>query len=53
MGVLAAKAARMTCIAVPEGHPDHDARFVIADTVVGSLEAITAAMFEKRSRPAR
>lgn len=36
-GVLAAKAARMHCIAVPEGYPQHDPRFVIADQVVGSL----------------
>lgn len=40
MGVLAAKAARMTCIAVPEAYPDHDPRFVIADRIVGSLEAV-------------
>ncbi len=36
-GVLAAKAARMTCIAVPEGYPRQDPRFVIADQIVGSL----------------
>jgi sugar-phosphatase len=58
-GVLAAKAARMTCIAVPEGHPDHDARFVIADRIVGSLVDVDAALFRAlsgaagtRSRPA-
>jgi mannitol-1-/sugar-/sorbitol-6-/2-deoxyglucose-6-phosphatase len=57
MGVLAAKAARMTCIAVPEGHPDHDPRFVIADRIVGSLEAVTAELLSAasgtRPRPAR
>lgn len=41
-GVLAAKAARMGCIAVPEpalqGHP----YFAIADAVIGSLEEIDA-----------
>ena len=36
-GVLAAKAARMTCIAVPENYPQQDPRFVIADQMVGSL----------------
>ena len=55
VGVVAAKAARMTCIAVPEGFPDHDPRFVIADSVVGSLEAIDAELLSAaagtRSRP--
>lgn len=41
-GVIAAKAARMTCIAVPFDHPSHDARFAIADAVVGSLVDVTA-----------
>jgi sugar-phosphatase len=40
-GVIAAKAARMTCIAVPETFPRHDPRFVIADAVVGSLLDVT------------
>lgn len=57
IGVLAAKSARMTCIAVPETHPDHDARFVIADRIVGSLELVTAELLSdlsgRRSRPAR
>lgn len=56
-GVLAAKAARMTCIAVPERHPDHDPRFVIADRIVGSLEAVTAELLSDAAgrppRPAR
>jgi sugar-phosphatase len=39
-GVLAAKAARMTCVAVPE--PSERARrsFAIADVILGSLEEI-------------
>jgi sugar-phosphatase len=41
-GVLAAKAARMTCIAVPDVYPDHDPRLSIADRIVGSLDAVTA-----------
>lgn len=56
-GVLAAKAARMTCIAVPDVFPDHDPRFVIADRVVASLEAVTADLLSdlagRRSRRAR
>jgi mannitol-1-/sugar-/sorbitol-6-/2-deoxyglucose-6-phosphatase len=56
-GVLAAKSARMTCIAVPEAYPDHDPRFVIADRIIGSLEAVTAALLSDVSgrppRPAR
>lgn len=35
-GVIAAKAARMTCVAVPE---KPDARFAIADRVLGSLQS--------------
>jgi HAD superfamily hydrolase (TIGR01509 family) len=40
-GVVAAKAARMTCVAVPFDYPEHDARFVLADAVVASLEHVT------------
>lgn len=40
-GVIAAKAARMTCVAVPETYPRHDPRFVLADDVVGSLRDVT------------
>jgi len=36
-GVLSAKAARMMCFAIPEGYPDSDRRFVIADRVFPSL----------------
>lgn len=36
-GVLAAKAARMRCIAVPEAAEREDPRFSIADRVLGSL----------------
>ena len=43
-GVIAAKAARMACIAVPFDHPTHDARFAIADAVVGSLVDVTPAL---------
>jgi mannitol-1-/sugar-/sorbitol-6-/2-deoxyglucose-6-phosphatase len=40
-GVIAAKAARMRCIAVP---PEPDPRFVVADLVVTSLEDVTHAV---------
>jgi sugar-phosphatase len=36
-GVIAAKAARMRCIAIPVDHPHHEDRFVLADRVVASL----------------
>jgi len=39
-GVLAAKAARMKCIAVPEAGERGDPRFVIADRILGSLEEL-------------
>lgn len=43
-GVLAAKSARMACVAVPEVYPDHDPRFVIADAIVGSLADVSPAL---------
>lgn len=46
-GVLAAKSARMACIAVPEAHPAHDARFVIADAIVASLHELTPALMDR------
>lgn len=45
-GVIAAKAARMACIAVPVDHPDHEARFALADAVVGTLEDVTTELLE-------
>ena len=36
-GVIAAKAARMICVAVPEMGPDERAPFAVADLVLGSL----------------
>lgn len=42
-GVIAAKAARMRCIAVPAQEWADDPRFVLADTVLGTLEELDAA----------
>lgn len=39
-GVLAAKAARMKCLAIPDAMTRHDARFVLADVRLGSLADI-------------
>ncbi len=36
-GVVAAKAARMICVAVPAAEERHDPRFVLADRVIDSL----------------
>lgn len=46
-GVIAAKAARMGCVAVPFDHPDHDVRFALADVAVGSLAEVTSALLEQ------
>ncbi len=43
-GVIAAKAARMGCIAVPV---DRDPRFAVADVVVRSLAEITPALLDR------
>jgi mannitol-1-/sugar-/sorbitol-6-/2-deoxyglucose-6-phosphatase len=39
-GVIAAKAARMKCLAVPDLSQLHDPRFAIADKVIPSLEQL-------------
>jgi mannitol-1-/sugar-/sorbitol-6-/2-deoxyglucose-6-phosphatase len=46
-GVLAAKAARMRCIAVPEPAWRADRRFVIADAIVESLTEIDQQLWQK------
>ena len=45
-GVIAAKAARMRCVAVPFDHPSHDPRFVLADVVLATLATVTSEMLE-------
>ncbi|HEY8427638.1 MAG TPA: hexitol phosphatase HxpB [Sandaracinaceae bacterium] len=51
-GVLAAKAARAACVAVPAAHDRGDARFAIADRVLGSLEEVDGALLASLARPA-
>jgi sugar-phosphatase len=46
-GVLAAKAARMACVAVPESAERDRREFVIADAVLDSLEQADEALFEQ------
>jgi sugar-phosphatase len=48
-GVLAAKAARMKCIAIPEEGARRELRFAIADAVLGSLEEIDEEVWRRLS----
>jgi HAD superfamily hydrolase (TIGR01509 family) len=45
-GVLAAKAASMACIAVPEHGEEHQPAFALADVVLGSLLEMDARRFD-------
>ena len=45
-GVLAAKAASMACIAVPEQGEEHQPAFALADVVLGSLLEMDAPRFD-------
>jgi len=47
-GVIAAKAARMTCVAVPAPAERADVRFSIADVILDSLASFDAARFVAR-----
>ena len=49
-GVLAAKAATMACIAVPEPGEGHDPAFALADLVVDSLLDVDGATLEELAR---
>ncbi len=49
-GVLAAKAASMACIAVPEQGEGHQPAFALADLVVDSLLEVTAATLAELER---
>jgi sugar-phosphatase len=46
-GVIAAKAARMKCLAVPDPRQRDDPRLVLADEVLGSLEDLDDAVFSR------
>lgn len=46
-GVLAAKAARMRCLAVPDARQADDPRFAIADIVLPSLEAFDEQLWQR------
>lgn len=48
-GVVAAKAARMACVAVPEPAERHRPGFAIADAVLGSLEEADEALWARVS----
>jgi sugar-phosphatase len=46
-GVLAAKAARMKCVAVPEPAQRHDPRFSIADVLLDSLADVNEEVWQR------
>ena len=46
VGVLAAKSAKMKCVAVPEPRLQDNPRFVIADLILPSLKEFTASHWE-------
>ena len=46
-GVLAAKGARMKCIAIPESAQRHDLRFAIADVVLDSLADVNMEVWQR------
>lgn len=46
-GVLAAKAARMACVAVPEAAERHRPAFAIADAVLGTLDEVDEDLWER------
>lgn len=48
-GVLAAKAARMKCVAIPEGTQRRDPRFAIADYVLDSLADLGEGIWNRLS----
>jgi beta-phosphoglucomutase-like phosphatase (HAD superfamily) len=51
-GVLAAKAASMVCIAVPEHGEGHHPAFGLADAVLGSLLEMDGERFDALARSA-
>jgi sugar-phosphatase len=49
-GVVAAKAARMTCVAVPDEHQKGDPRYVLADVTLASLAEVTIELLDRLAR---
>ncbi len=49
-GVVAAKAARMACVAVPDDHQRGDPRYVLADATLDSLELVTDDLLDRLDR---
>jgi mannitol-1-/sugar-/sorbitol-6-/2-deoxyglucose-6-phosphatase len=49
-GVVAAKAARMACVAVPDDHQRGDPRYVLADATLDSLELVTDELLDRLDR---
>lgn len=46
-GVIAAKAAQMKCVAIPELFPDYHPKYIIADLVMKSLAEVNNDIWEK------
>ena len=49
-GVVAAKAARMACIAVPDDHQKGDPRYVLADATLDTLSLVTDDLLDRLDR---
>lgn len=45
-GMVAAKAARMTCVVIPEGNSIHDQRFGLADAVISCADEFSASLWD-------
>jgi len=46
-GVIAAKAAQMKCVAIPELFPDYHPKYIIADLVMKSLSEVNNDIWDK------
>jgi len=50
-GVLAAKAARMACIAIPDPYEGHSPKFAIADAILPSLDKLEPDLWARLNLP--